>query len=166
MVQREIERNVQPSILDRLTDLDHRSSAEPRVTLTESIRNFKFSIQRDLEWLLNTRRTADPVPEQLEELRKSVHWFGLPDISSISKDSPLAREMLLQRVEEAVALFEPRLTDVKITMAELEGEARRRELHFSVEATLRMDPNPELVVFDTVLHFSSGEYELAGARNA
>jgi type VI secretion system protein ImpF len=166
MVQREIERTVQPSLIDRLTDLEPRIPGDPRITVAESVRQFKASVQRDLEWLLNTRRIPEPAPSGLDEVEHSLYAFGLPDISSISRDSPHARQRLLRQIEDAIAIFEPRLTDVKITMLELEGEQRRRELHFAVEATLRMDPNPEHVVFDTVLHFSNGEYELAGVHGA
>ena len=60
----------------------------------------------------------------------------------------------------------PRLADVRITVVEAEGEHFRRELRFHIEGTLRMDPTPEQVVFDTVLHFSSGEYDIAGVRDA
>jgi type VI secretion system protein ImpF len=65
-----------------------------------------------------------------------------------------------------LALFEPRLAQVQISVAEVEGEQRRRELRFMVEATLRLDPTPEQVMFDTVLHFASGQIDVAGAANA
>ena len=45
----------------------------------------------------------------------------------------------------------------------MEGQEHRRELRFHVEGTLLMDPTPEQVIFDTVLHFASGEYEVGGA---
>ena len=49
-------------------------------------------------------------------------------------------------------------------MVETEGEAKRRELRFVVEATLRLDPTPEQVMFDTVLQFSSGQYDVAASQ--
>jgi type VI secretion system protein ImpF len=166
MAKREIERTVQPSLLDRLTDLEPRGGGDARITYLESVRNFKASIQRDLEWLLNTRRIPSQPPDVLEELRQSMYLYGLPDLTSISRDDPSARQQLLRRVEATIAQFEPRLTDVRITMVETEGEQRKRELRFVVEGTLVMDPTPEQVVFDTVLNFSSGEYDVAGASNA
>jgi type VI secretion system protein ImpF len=102
----------------------------------------------------------------LEELRHSMYLYGLPDLTSLSRDDPSARLQLLRRVEATIALFEPRLKDVHIAMTETEGEQRKRELRFVVEGTLVMDPTPEQVVFDTVLNFSSGEYEVAGAGDA
>ena len=43
---------------------------------SESVRQFKAAVQRDLEWLLNTRRIADAPPEELEELTRSVYHYG------------------------------------------------------------------------------------------
>lgn len=166
MTKREIERTVQGSLLDRLTDVEPKSNVEGRLGYLESVRHFKSGLQRDLEWLLNTRRIPVPPPEELEELQRSVYTYGLPDLTSVSRDSPDARDRLLRRVEDAIALFEPRLANVNITMMEMEGEQHRRELRFHVEGTLLMDPTPEQVVFDTVLHFASGEYEVEGAGGA
>lgn len=167
MAKNEIERTVQPSLLDRLTDSDPRSSADPRTTYAESVRRFKASIQRDLEWLLNTRRIPELVPEDwFEQVPRSVYYYGIPDITSLSRDSRDSRSILLHDVEQAIAVFEPRLADVRISVVEAEGEQFRRELRFHIEATLRMDPTPEQVVFDTVLNFASGEYDIAGVRDA
>src|SRR5262249_55097875 len=156
----------QPSILDRLTDEDPRVSADPRISYGESLRQFKIAVQRDLEWLLNTRRTPTPAPEGFTQLGSSVYNYGVPDITSLSRDSADSKAKLRAQVEEALALFEPRLANVQITIVEVDGEAHRRELRFMVEATLRLDPTPEQVVFDTVLHFSSGQIDVKGQGQA
>ena len=166
MAKREIERTVQPSVLDRLTDLEPRIAADPHTSYADSLRQFKATVQRDLEWLLNTRRIPEPAGEDYPELERSLYNFGVPDITSLSSDSVGDRELLLRQVEDALTLFEPRLENVKISMVELQGESKRRELRFIVEATLRLDPTPEQVMFDTVLHFSTGEVEVSGAADA
>lgn len=166
MAKREIERTVQPSLLDRLTDTEPRSPADPRITYAESLREFKLGVQRDLEWLLNTRRTPTPAAAEFEQVQQSLYHFGVPDITSMSRDSAESRQRLLSQVEEALALFEPRLSNVQISLVEMDGEAHRRELRFLVEATLRLDPTPEQVVFDTVLHFSSGQIDVKGDADA
>ena len=166
MAKREIERTVQPSLIDRLTDEDTRTPVDPRTTYAESLRQFKVNVQRDLEWLLNTRRTPQLPPEELEELGRSVYNYGVPDITSMSRDSLPARKRLLRQVEEALTLFEPRLTDVRLSLVDTEGEAHRRELRFVVEATLKLDPTPEQVMFDTVLQFTSGQYAVGAPGNA
>ena len=94
MAKRELERTVQPSVLDRLTDEDPRSATDPRVSYAESLRQFKVGVQRDLEWLLNTRRTPTPAPAELLEVSRSLYNFGVPDITSMSGDSPQSRRTL------------------------------------------------------------------------
>src|SRR5205807_2058192 len=137
--------------------------SEGRIGYLESVRQFKTGLQRDLEWLLNTRRIPIAAPDELEELGRSTYHYGLPDVTSISRDSHEARDRLLRRVEDAITMFEPRLANVNIAVVEMEGEEHRRELRFHVEGTLLVDPTPEQVIFDTVLHFASGAYEVEGA---
>ena len=73
MSKREIERTVQPSLLDRLTDHEPRNaSSEGRVGYLDSVRQFKAGLQRDLEWLLNTRRIPVAAPEVL------ICWSAWP----------------------------------------------------------------------------------------
>jgi type VI secretion system protein ImpF len=160
-----IERSVQQSLLDRLVDLDPRTSSEVPPTWTESVRQLKNSLRHDLEWLLNTRRIPIPPPESYQELPRSLYNFGFPDITSMGRDSREVRIRLLRQVEQTIADFEPRLAGVKVTLAESEDEGARR-LRFLIEGLLRMEPNPEQVVFDTVLEISSGEYHVKGDGSA
>ena len=165
-----VERTAQPSVLDRLIDLDPRAASDPPPTLAGSLRAVKEAVRRDLEWLLNTRRTPEPAPPSLPELEHSVYNYGLPDISSMSQDVADDRARLLRAIEQAVATFEPRLADARVSMAEATGAdaAHRRELRFVIEATLRVEPTPERVAFDTVIEMGSGECRVddAGAPDA
>ncbi len=166
MARAELERTVQQSLLDRLIDLDPSSSADPPTTFAQSVRQMKAALRRDLEWLLNTRRIPDPAPEHFKEVRRSVYHFGLPDITSLARDSSEARTRLLRQVEETIATFEPRLTGVHISQVESEGDTGRRELHFLIQAVLRMEPTPEQVVFNTVLELPTGEIEVRSDQGA
>ena len=166
MARTELDRTVQQPLLDRLIDSDPKTSVEAPATPAQSVRTFKAAVRRDLEWLLNTRRIAEPVPEQLTEVTRSVYTYGLPDISSMSRDALDTQVKLLRQVERTLTQFEPRLARIRVSMVEDEGEGARRELRFMIQGTLRMDPNPEQVVFDTVLEISSGEYEVKGGAGA
>jgi type VI secretion system protein ImpF len=160
-----IERSVQQSLLDRLIDLEPKNSSEAPPAWSESVRQLKNSLRHDLEWLLNTRRNPAAAPESFEELRRSLYNFGFPDITSLGRDSREVRVRLLREVEETIATFEPRLAGVKVSLAEV-GEGGSRQLRFLIEGLLRMEPNPEQVVFDTVLEISSGEYHVQGDGSA
>ena len=167
MAKGELERTVQQSLLDRLTDDEPRVAADVPMTWAQSVRAFKAGVRRDLEWLLNTRRTAEVAPEHLVEVGRSLYHYGLNDMMSLSKDSDSDRERLLRWVEEVIATYEPRLENVRGALADVEpANAHRRELHFVIQGVLRMDPSPEQVVFDTVLEFASGDVEIRGLGGA
>jgi len=163
MTTRELERRVvgqvRKSIVDRLTDHRHTPSGlrpEPAGEKEEYI----ASVARDLEWLLNTLRHPDIEFDAFDELRTSVYAYGMPDITSLNRDSPDAKRHLLRSVEQAIERFEPRLRDVRVDLVESEGEQFRRELRFYVQGTLMMDPAPRRLVFNGLLDYVSGTYEL------
>lgn len=159
MPRREVERTAQQSLIDRLIDRDPMSSSEPRMTYAQSVSEFKQSVRRDVEWILNTRRIPEPAPDSMGELKSSVYDFGLPDITSLSADSPEVRSQLARRIEEAIVLFEPRLANVKITVTDT-GEGGTRQLRFLIEGMLQMEPNPEQVAYDTVLDTTKCNFEV------
>lgn len=164
MAREEIERTVQQSILDRLSQSDELEFGSS-VTWAHSVELLRRAVRRDLEWLLNTRRVAEPAPARYAEVQRSMYHYGVPDITSLSRDAPETFGRLQRYVEEAVRLFEPRLANVRVALVRGEGE-ERRELHFRIEALLRMDPTPEQVAFDTVIEIASGEVEVRSAASA
>ena len=78
------ERPVRPSVLDRLIDLEPKLREDPAVGRAQSIRELKASLQRDLEWLLNTRRVAGELPDSAEELIHSLYYYGLPEFMDLN----------------------------------------------------------------------------------
>jgi type VI secretion system protein ImpF len=158
---RDDERPVQQSVLDRLIDLDPGREAENPPTRSQSVRALKTAVRRDLEWLLNTRATVQQPPESYDELRHSVYVYGLSDLTGLSGDNPDDRIKLQRMIERAIATFEPRLSHVKVIEAPPPDE-RVRQVRFLIQASLKMDPSPEQVVFDTVLDLSRGQYAVKG----
>jgi type VI secretion system protein ImpF len=149
------------SILDRLIDLNPDNSADPPLNRSQSVRQLKSSLRRDLEWLLNTRRNPDEVPEIYEELFRSLYNYGLPDVASMGLNSPRDRQRLLHLIEQTIEIFEPRLVGTRVRAIDSAG-AGPRILRFQIEALLKMDPAPEQILFDTVLQLNSGEYQIKG----
>lgn len=164
MAKAEPERTVQQSVLDRLVDHEPSNQAESPMSRAESVHALREAVRRDLEALLNTRRTSEPAPAGLTEVAASVYHFGLPDISSMSRDSPETPARLTRLVEEAITLFEPRLTAVKV-LAVPDARTAMGELRFVIEGTLQLDPVPERISFDTVLDATKG-LQVRGAGNA
>jgi type VI secretion system protein ImpF len=67
---------------------------------------------------------------------------------------------LRRTIEDAIELFEPRLTDVRVTLVD-SGTSARRRVRFLIEGQLQTDPDPQQVEFDTVLEIPSKRFEVS-----
>lgn len=147
----------QPSILDRLIDKESVRGYDPN-RLTEAIR-------RDLEALLNTRQTLSDLRAEFAEVQTSVLNFGIPDLSSFDHLTIEQNEALLQKIEERIAAFEPRLTDVQVRkLPESRDPEHHRRNKFTVpihvHAQLNVDPYFNEIDFDTLLQITTNHYEV------
>ena len=128
------------SVLDRLIDRDPKNSAEVPLTRAQSLRELKLALKRDLEWLLNTRRTIEPAPDSARETVRSVYQYGFADITSKSVLSTRDHSDIIRDMESSIAIFEPRLKRAKVRMEAVEGSYR--SLKFVIEGLLCMDSAP------------------------
>jgi type VI secretion system protein ImpF len=159
------EQTVTVPVLERLIDRDPTVAAEPPLTRAQSVRLLKASLRRDLEWLLNTRRTPDAVDTEYKELEQSLFNYGLADISTLSWDSVRDRSRLSRMIEKTISTFEPRIKRLRVVPLESTGAAKH-VLRFQIEGLLDMDPAPEHISFDTVLQLSSGDIQVKGEAGA
>ena len=164
MAKRDASGPVTLSVLDRLIDKEPKQSAEVPLTRSQSLRDLKDNLKRDLEWLFNTRRTIDPAHDSAGETVRSVYHYGFPDLSSKSVFSRRDQNDLVREMETVIAVFETRLKRVKVRMEPV--ESRYRTLRFVIEALLCMDPAPVPIRFDTELEIGKGAYEIKGEADA
>jgi type VI secretion system protein ImpF len=153
------------SILDRLVDREPESHVEAPLSRSQSVRLLKAAVQRDLEWLLNTRRIFEEPDESMKEVNRSLYLYGLPDFSTYTMASTSDKAKLLRELLAAIKLFEPRLANVRLVPVEV-SESGLQRYRLRIEAMLLMDPSPEPVAFDTVIELKSGVCRLAGGANA
>lgn len=153
------------SVLDRLIDDEPGSLLENPLSRAQSVRILKNSVRRDLEWLLNTRRIADEPEEGLKEVNGSAYVYGLPDLSSFTAALAADRNRLIRQITATINLFEPRLTNVRVSYVET-PDAGKKDVRLRIEAMLRMDPVPEPIFFDTVIDLKSGNCQLIGGDHA
>lgn len=156
------------SIVDRLigTDVDARGF---RLRGREqAMASQRASVMRDLEWLLNTRRTPDEAPDDFPETQRSVYHYGIRDVTSLSGESIAVKRQLAREIREAVIAFEPRLSQVRIVWLDAEDgeEGNRYELRFRIDALLIVDPDTERVSFDAVLDSVQGDFEVRRSPGA
>ena len=151
--------NLQASILDRLIDLEPGLSREPVQYRFLSLGQAKASVVRDLENLLNTKRSIMVPPAEYREVNSSLFVYGLQDFTSQNPKSPMVRQQLRQQIERTISRFEPRLKNVKVT---LETSAQNeRNLRFRINALLVVDPVAEPITFDSYFDVSRGEYVIS-----
>jgi type VI secretion system protein ImpF len=165
MAKTDIERAVQLGLIDRLVDHRPDSRVEPVMSRQESIRRLRAAVKRDLEWLLNSVRTAETVPDSCKELRGSLYFYGLPDVNSLSIDSAQDEERLLRSLEASIEKFEPRLARVRIVSYDRISK-QRASVQFRIEAMLLIEPAPERISFDTVLEIAMGSYTVKDEQGA
>jgi type VI secretion system protein ImpF len=145
-----------PSILDRLIDPEASGTAFAQGYTVEQMTQ---AVLRDLEDLLNTRQTALNVPSDCTEVKQSIVLYGLPDLTSMRALTTQDRMAIGKVLETIVMRYEPRLRNVKATLAD-PGNLRDRFVRFHLAGQLRLDPAPE-IAFETVLELTTGHSTLS-----
>jgi type VI secretion system protein ImpF len=158
MARSDSETRITLSVLDRLTDSEPGRPVDPPPSRMRSLRELKQAVRRDLEWLLNSRRSILPLSPDLEQTIKSLATYGLPDFSAASVSNPSDRASILKTLERTIAQFERRLKSVAIAIET--GATGKHSLRFRIDAELDVDPAPEQVAFDTTLQLYNGEYDV------
>jgi len=146
---------LRPSVLDRLIDQEPDVTTEPEWRQTQNLSEFRSCVLRDVENLLNARPTRTHLPEAFCETAQSVLTYGLPDIAAVEIGSRDQREQLRRAVEVIISRFEPRLRDVRVALHPRESPFDRT-LRLTIQALLWVEPDPQLITFDTLVQPSSG----------
>lgn len=150
--------NITPSVFDRLIDMDPQNTREAPKSRLRNMEELKNAVRRDMEWLLNSRAQVVELDERLEEVRRSVLQYGLPDFTGLAVNDWNERERITDAIRLAVEYFEPRFLDVNVTLEPISNVDR--QLVFRIKATLDVEPAPEPIIFDTVLQLASGEFSV------
>ena len=128
-----------------------------------SLEQYKDSVARDLEDLLNTRCA---LPEELlrayPECARSIVNYGLIDFAGLCLNSAEDRDRVCTALKVAIERHEPRLRHVQARLERERGSINR--ISFAITATLAGMPQRETVSFDAVLQPSSLHYSIN--RNA
>lgn len=149
-----------PSILDRLIDPE---SAGTKIMAGYTADKMFGAVLRDLEDLLNTRRTAGVIPDEFDEIQTSIYAYGLPDLSSADAAVTHSRSELAAAIKTVIERYEPRLQDIYVELLNPEDDPVRQAVKFRVDARLAVDPFPD-IAFDTILEMGSGQYKVSESK--
>ena len=142
-------------LLDRLCDDAPDHDRDPVLSFAEAMDMLRRSVRRDLEALLNARRRWRSWPSGYSQLAVSPVGYGIGDFTAGAFNDPSQREQLRLDFETAIRRFEPRLTQVRVSL--IDSDTLESTLRLRVDAMLRCEPAPEPIAFDTVVDATTAE---------
>jgi type VI secretion system protein ImpF len=152
-----------PTLFERLFDAAPQRAAEADPLRGWSIEELKDSVAMDLESLLNSRSALSGKDvKEFPAARASLVCYGMHDFVGRSMANPADRIFICQTLERTIALHEPRLRDVTVSL--LVDEHAVNVLRFSISAVLVVKPAQEPVSFDALLQPTTQRYSVARGR--
>ena len=155
----------EPSLLERLFDDEPRATAAAGIFKSISLDQYKESVARDLEGLLNSRAAfTEHALTSFPNCQKSLMTYGLRDFSTMSLSNGHDRAAICRSLEQSIGRHEPRLHNVRVSL-ESNGRAIGG-LHFSIHGLLDVQPAREPISFDAMLQPSTLQYSVSRLRRA
>jgi type VI secretion system protein ImpF len=161
--QRTPEEQLQPALLDRLTDEEPDKKLEPRQQRIISKRRMREAVLRDLAWLFNTTRLdPDMDPVGLSHARRSVINYGLPALSGQTASS-LEVTDLERAIRQAILDFEPRILPATLRVRALEvGQFEHHNvIGVEISGQLWAQPVSTDLLVRTEIDLETGRVEVA-----
>jgi type VI secretion system protein ImpF len=141
-------------LFDRLAEAAPRPGQEPFRTLDRA--QLRASVRHELAQLFNTR-CASPA-DWLAARELTVLDYGIPDFGHMSPGRGDDRVSLATSMRRAIAAYEPRLRNVRVTVDP--ASTGDRDLRVHIDAELVVDSVPEPVAFYTRIQPGSGRIEV------
>ncbi|KAF5883412.1 type VI secretion system baseplate subunit TssE [Rhizobium sp. PEPV16] len=151
------------SILDRLIDEAPDRTVDPPISFVDQVRDVREAIRRDLEALLNTRRCPATPPAALSELKDALVSYGVDGVVSANLMTDQAKLKLAQAIERRIALFETRLSDVRVTILK-SRTMTERALRMRIQATFRLHEGMPPISFESTIDPSTQRFLVEAAH--
>jgi type VI secretion system protein ImpF len=153
---------LQPSLLDRLTDLRPDKEKESSSQQQLSQQDYKDAVIRDLAWLLNSAALEAVIDlEDFPAVRHSVLNYGMPDISGHTSSSIDTREME-KALKKAICEFEPRIipNTLKLDVRSDPDSMSHNSLEFKIEGVVFEQPMPFQIALRSRLDLECGDFDI------
>ncbi len=132
-----------PSLLDKLT-----------LTADESLSPIQ-RVMKDIEKLFNAKLST-VIASDFSRVDHSILNYGMPHFYAIGHSSDEAASRIEARMVELIKDYEPRLTEVKITLKKVAKFA----IDFEINALLLAKPEPIKIKFDSQYQPSVENFEV------
>jgi len=154
---------LQPALLDRLTDEEPDKKLEPRQQRVMSKRQLREAVLRDLAWLFNTTRfDANMDAATFPYARRSVINFGLPALAGQTA-STIEVPDLERAIRQAILDYEPRILPASLRVRALEtaGLDHHNVIGVEISGQLWAQPLPLELLLRTEIDLETGQVEVA-----
>ncbi|MGH6862005.1 MAG: type VI secretion system baseplate subunit TssE, partial [Phyllobacterium sp.] len=151
------------SILDRLLDPSPDLTKDAPSSLVDQVREMREAIRRDLEALLNTRRCPKAPPGKLGELKDALVSYGVDGVVSANLVTDESKLRLARAIERRIALFETRLSAVRVTILK-SRTAGERALRMRIQATFRLYDGMPPISFESTIDPSTQRFLVEAAN--
>jgi type VI secretion system protein ImpF len=161
--QRTPQEQLQPALLDRLTDEEPDQKLEPRQMRVMSKKRMREAVLRDLAWLFNTTRLdPDMDPAKYPHARKSVINFGLPALAGQTSSS-LEVTDLERAVRQSILDFEPRIlpASLRVRALEIGNFDNHNVIGVEISGQLWSQPIPIELLVRTEIDLETGQVEVS-----
>jgi len=158
MANQALSERLQPSLLDRLTDLRPEAKTDNRDEAFLSVNKLRDIVKRDLASLLNTNNNESFIDEErFPNISKSVLNYGLSNVSGNFSTANRAAEMQ-EAIEKAIVLFEPRIIKDTIYVEVMSDNLANGTIAtFDIQADMWADGSIVELYFRSKVDFKTGQ---------
>ncbi|MGB3246760.1 MAG: type VI secretion system baseplate subunit TssE [Sulfitobacter sp.] len=164
MADKTITERLQPSLLDRLTDLEPTKKTEGRDDRVIDIRRLRDIIRRDLAWLLNANNQDTLIDAELyPHAAASVLNYGVRDVAGDFSTPPRVDD-IRKAIERAISLFESRINEgtLEVILRKTE-DSSESVVDFDIRADMWAQPLPMELYLRSQVDLTTGHLSLEGA---
>ena len=164
MADKTIIERLQPSLLDRLTDLEPNQKSESKDARVIDILRLRDIIRRDLSWLLNANNQDTVIDADVyPHVSNSVLNYGVRDVAGDYSTS-VRVEDIRKAISRAVTLFEPRIREgtLEVLLRESEGSSAS-VVDFDIRADMWAQPLPMELYLRSQVDLTTGHLSLESA---
>lgn len=165
MADRTISERLQPSLLDRLTDLEPEKTMEGRNARVIDVNRLRDIIRRDLSWLLNSNNLETAIDaRKYPQAALSTLNYGVREVSG--DFATLARAQDIRKsIQTSIRHFEPRINEgtLEVVLRNVQ-ETKRAVVVFDIKAEMWAEPYPLELYLRSEVDLTTGQVELAEQR--
>lgn len=144
-------------LFERLVDEDPHTPGEAQPFRIYGVAALRASVGRELMRLLNTR--CPRLGGVVNEADRTILDYGIPDFAHLSAGSDTDTQQLARILERTVAIYEPRLKNVRVTVER--SRMSQSAVVGSIEGLLVVGNVNEPVSFPLLLALKTGEVVLS-----